>query len=117
VVSKLNWNNVIGKGMKIWHDPVWSKVIAAGILAAIAWTGTHFNWWSFFLAFLSASTLPNWAVIVLLVLLVLLAIRFILSVKSRKVTNATSAALTPGVRLMSRKRAESTILGRQGRSR
>lgn len=31
---------------KIWSDPVWSKVIAAGILTAVATAGSYFlNWW------------------------------------------------------------------------
>lgn len=32
---------------KLWNDPVWSKVIAAVILAVAALLGTYFlNWWS-----------------------------------------------------------------------
>jgi hypothetical protein len=34
---------------RLWDDPVWSKVIAAGIVAilgsVVAWIGTIFNWW------------------------------------------------------------------------
>ena len=30
---------------KIWNDPVWSKVIAAGIIGAIVWIGQHFGVW------------------------------------------------------------------------
>lgn len=29
---------------KIWHDPVWSAVIAGSILVIL--TGVHFDWWS-----------------------------------------------------------------------
>lgn len=31
---------------RIWDDPVWSKVIAAGILALIGSIGIIFNWWN-----------------------------------------------------------------------
>jgi hypothetical protein len=31
---------------KLWHDPVWSKVIATAILAAAGWVGYRRNWWS-----------------------------------------------------------------------
>jgi hypothetical protein len=34
---------------KAWHDPVWSKVIAAGIIAAI---GAASIWWPTIRAFL-----------------------------------------------------------------
>jgi hypothetical protein len=48
---------------RLWHDPVWSKVIAAVIIALgsalYAWVGTHwlpeivnFNWWFFGIALL-----------------------------------------------------------------
>jgi hypothetical protein len=56
---------------KIWHDPVWSKVIAAGIIAFAAWIGGHyFGLWS-----LLATTwpIPRW----LLGLLVLLNLTLI----------------------------------------
>lgn len=53
---------------KIWNDPVWSKVIAAGILALIAVITTYLDWWpniwtflSNSLAFIKAySLVPNW---------------------------------------------------------
>jgi hypothetical protein len=54
---------------RIWSDPVWSKVISAGILGIIALAGTYFlNWWpgigSFFgtgVALATAETrVPNW---------------------------------------------------------
>jgi hypothetical protein len=31
---------------KVWHDPVWSKVISGLILSALAWAGIHFGWWT-----------------------------------------------------------------------
>ena len=32
---------------RVWHDPVWSTVIATGIVAALtALVGVHFDWWS-----------------------------------------------------------------------
>jgi hypothetical protein len=35
---------------RLWDDPVWSKVIAAAVLAVIgsifAWVGNVFNWWA-----------------------------------------------------------------------
>jgi hypothetical protein len=67
----------------IWNDPVWSKVISAGILALIALGGTYFlNWWpaigSSFSAgltyVLARSSFPNW----LLGLLGLLAVPTVL---------------------------------------
>ena len=30
---------------KLWHDPVWSKVIAAGILTGAAWLSYRLDWW------------------------------------------------------------------------
>jgi hypothetical protein len=30
---------------RLWDDPVWSKVIATGVIALIAGIGTIFNWW------------------------------------------------------------------------
>ena len=46
---------------KIWNDPVWSKVIAVGILAGIssigAWIGVHFGWWSALWALISVTAL------------------------------------------------------------
>lgn len=56
---------------KLWKDPVWSKVISAGILAIIGAAGTYFlNWWpiiknagSSFFAFLGKSTqIANWLI-------------------------------------------------------
>lgn len=53
----------------IWNDPVWSKVIAASILALVAFVGTYFlNWWpiigSYFsdgyVFITSKSLVPNW---------------------------------------------------------
>lgn len=59
---------------KLWHDPVWSKVIAGVILAAGALISTYFlDWWppivefitrSYQLLFTSASV-PNWAMLIL----------------------------------------------------
>lgn len=55
----------------IWNDPVWSKVISAGILATVALGGTYFfNCWpvidsSFTVGItyvLASSSLPNWLV-------------------------------------------------------
>ena len=32
---------------KIWHDPVWSKVIAAAVIAMLTWIANlFFHWWS-----------------------------------------------------------------------
>lgn len=64
---------------KIWHDPVWSKVIAGVALAALAVIGAYFlDWWPAMTQWLGAgvrllgrsSSVPNW----LLGLLVLLAL-------------------------------------------
>ena len=57
---------------KLWHDPVWSKVIASVILAlGMTVTGYFLNWWPTIGGFVSSSTLtPNW----LLFLLVLLCL-------------------------------------------
>lgn len=47
---------------KIWHDPVWSKVIAAAIVAVVAvMAGYVLNWWPKVGAVLLQTTLvPNW---------------------------------------------------------
>jgi hypothetical protein len=51
------------KRMKLkefWHDSVWSKVIAAGIIAAITWLGTTllgFDWKG---VFSTSFNLPTW---------------------------------------------------------
>jgi hypothetical protein len=54
---------------KIWSDPVWSKVIAAGILAVVATVGTYFlDWWpsvgaavkKCYLFLLLTSKVQNW---------------------------------------------------------
>ncbi len=56
---------------KVWKDPVWSKVIATGILAIIGAVGAYFlNWWpiiinagSRFFTFLGETTqIPNWLI-------------------------------------------------------
>jgi hypothetical protein len=67
--------NVVSKA---WHDPVWSKVIAAIILAVLGAIGTYFfNLWppigsivaQFFQLLAETTNVPNW----LLSLLVLLS--------------------------------------------
>lgn len=36
----------VGGWRKLWHDPVWSKVIAGGITVALAGVATYFlDWW------------------------------------------------------------------------
>ena len=52
---------------RIWNDPVWSKVIAAGILALLAtiWAGVHFDWWP---TLLSAYRVPLWLLVLLIAL-------------------------------------------------
>jgi hypothetical protein len=71
---------------KLWHDPVWSKVIAGVILAIGALFGTYFlDWWPAIGHFttksykyaLSSTPIPNWA-IGILVLLALPTIFFVL---------------------------------------
>ena len=61
---------------KLWKDPVWSKVIATGIVAAVAALGAYLlGYWPFFRGAVSAgwnfllapNSIPNW-VIALLVL-------------------------------------------------
>ena len=61
---------------KIWHDPVWSKVISALILSALAvtWAGIHFDWWSavlrvsrsvirsLFALLVTTSPIPHWLI-------------------------------------------------------
>jgi len=70
--------------MKLWHDPVWSKVIAVFILTAGSTVVTYFpNWWPVISAFaaqcyafsLASTSLPNWLVF----LLGLLALRTVKS--------------------------------------
>lgn len=52
---------------KIWHDPVWSKVIATGIIALFGtiWAGVHFDWWS---SLLSTYLTPVWLLFLLIAL-------------------------------------------------
>jgi hypothetical protein len=59
---------------KLWHDPVWSKVIAGVILAVSATVATYFlHWWPAIGEFISqcftfamaSSTTPNWLLFVL----------------------------------------------------
>lgn len=56
---------------KIWNDPVWSKVISAAILGAVALASAYFlNWWPTIgtllatgVTFISASSsIPNWLI-------------------------------------------------------
>lgn len=59
---------------KLWHDPVWSKVIAGVILAAGAAIGAYFlNWWSAIGTFFASAgdfaraptSIPNWGLLIL----------------------------------------------------
>lgn len=62
---------------KIWHDPVWSKVIAAGVVALVTSLANHlFHWWSWvgllkhtnqlikasWAFFFSTSPVPHWLI-------------------------------------------------------
>jgi hypothetical protein len=38
-------DDILTKLAVVWNDPVWSKIIAAGVLALIGVIGTFFNWW------------------------------------------------------------------------
>lgn len=58
----------------LWHDPVWSKVIAGIILAAGSVVGTYFlNWWPaigealayIYQCLMARSSLPNWGLLIL----------------------------------------------------
>lgn len=62
---------------KLWHDPVWSKVIAGVILAVGATVVTYFlNWWPVISEFVSrcitfalaSTSTPNWLLFVLVLL-------------------------------------------------
>ena len=70
---------------RLWHDPVWSKVIAGAILAVGATVATYFlDWWpvigrfisSSYVVALSSASVPVW-VIVLVVLLALPTVLFL----------------------------------------
>lgn len=61
---------------KVWVDPVWSKVIAAAIVAAVASIATYFaGWWPAIAAFtskagslaISSTLVPNWLLTILVV--------------------------------------------------
>jgi hypothetical protein len=61
---------------KIWKDPVWSKVIAAGIIAALAAVSGYFlGWWPRLISLakkmwqfmLSTTPLPNWLIGILII--------------------------------------------------
>jgi len=59
---------------KVWNDPVWSKVISAGLLALITSAAAYFGWLSAIWAILlKRSAVQNW----LLVLLVLISLVFL----------------------------------------
>jgi hypothetical protein len=71
---------------EIWHDPVWSKVIAGTILALATIIATYFfDWWPIVCrsiemgwnSFLKSTPLPNW-VITVLVLLAISSVFFLL---------------------------------------
>ncbi len=68
---------------KHWHDPVWSKVIAATILAIAAVIGTYLlDWWPIISRMLkatldfafSSTAIPNWLLGILVVSLLLVLI-------------------------------------------
>lgn len=40
------WVHVVALGAKLWKDPVWSKVISAGLIAFIVWVWAHINEYS-----------------------------------------------------------------------
>lgn len=70
---------------KLWHDPVWSKVIAGVILAVGATVATYFlNWWSVIGEFVSqcitfalaSTSTPNWFLFVLVLLALPVVILF-----------------------------------------
>jgi hypothetical protein len=48
----------------IWHDPVWSKVIAVGIvsLSGAVWASVHFNWWP---RLLNTYSIPAWVLLII----------------------------------------------------
>ena len=60
---------------RVWHDPVWSKVIAAGIvgISASLWATIHFDWWKSVSLLLSATWVPNWLICVGLLFLAVAA--------------------------------------------
>jgi hypothetical protein len=49
----------------IWHDPVWSKVIAVAIVTLFGATGVHFDWWR---RLLIPYTIPAWLLALLIAL-------------------------------------------------
>ena len=69
---------------RIWNDPVWSKVLAGAILAALGLLGTYlFNWWHYisdfaqqiynFIAYLwrlksETATVTNWILLTIVLL-------------------------------------------------
>lgn len=68
---------------KIWKDPVWSTVIATGLLFFLTATGTYFlNWWpsiqSFFKTiwqfFVASTSVPNWLLLILCICAVMVTI-------------------------------------------
>jgi len=75
---------------KVWKDPVWSKVIATGILAILVSVGTYFldfwpsikvalnNSWSFIF---SSTYVPNWLVGIMTLLCVLFIYAILIELK------------------------------------
>lgn len=77
---------------KIWKDPVWSKVIAAGILMLIALISTYFlGAWPSIKAFLSqawsfalsGTSVPNWLLGIMILPFFLLGYVFLIVLKER----------------------------------
>ena len=58
---------MLNKFWAIWPDPVWSKVIAAGIIALFVAIGSYFVVWFPMIGqwIVSGSSIPNWALIIL----------------------------------------------------
>jgi hypothetical protein len=76
---------------KLWHDPVWSKIISSALYAAFVGAAgigaaTYFHWWSAILTFLFGTFLvQRWLFGALLLgVLALLALRIDLALTRRK---------------------------------
>jgi hypothetical protein len=89
---------------RIWHDPVWSQVIAWGVLGAVTWSVNRLlHWWSWSELFvtlcnvprrvwaflLAASPVPHW-LIGLAGLIVLLSIAILCGIARAKSRRGTA---------------------------
>jgi hypothetical protein len=95
---------VIGRVKKIWHDSVWSKIIAQGLFIGLGFIGSYLvGWWpkileffhQFVLLALSVSQVPNWLLLILFTATVLYIVKIGSAVIYRLTPKENENKLTP----------------------